>query len=215
MDRWVDQVDRVMETAAGLQAPLLCLDLGPLPAPAAVARERPAVRPDEAGLIFLPTPTAAPEPAPAPPPPPDPAFVSQVDAALSEVGRRADRYGVTVALRSDRAGFAALARALAAAACPWFGVDLDPTALLRDEWPAEEVFSRFGDLIRHVRGRDALSGADRRTQPAPVGRGSTDWPAFLAHLDAAGYGGWLTIDPIELTDRRGAAGAGVEYLRKL
>src|SRR5206468_871975 len=104
--------------------------------------------------------------------PPDPAFVSQVSAALQELGSRADRYGVTVAVRSELASFASLDEALTAARCPWFGVDLDPVAILRDDWSADEVFSRLGPLIRHVRARDATLGADRRTQPAAIGRGT-------------------------------------------
>src|SRR5205814_637421 len=100
---------------------------------------------------------------------------SQEDAALHEIGKRSDRYGVTMAFRSDLASFAALERALKSASCPWFGVDLDPVAILRDAWGMDEIFSRLGSLLKHVRGRDALRGADRRTRPAPVGRGSVSW----------------------------------------
>jgi sugar phosphate isomerase/epimerase len=139
--------------------------------------------------------------------------VAQVDAALAELGGRADRLGVTIAFRSDLASLAALERALSAAACPWFGIDLDPVALLRDEWTADEAFSRLGTLVRHVRGRDAVLGADRRTRPAVIGQGSTNWGELLADLDSAGYRGWITIDPLELPDRARAAGAGASYLR--
>ena len=59
-----------------------------------------------------------------------------LDAALAELGRRADRHGVVVAFRSELAGFAAIDRALKSAACPWFGIDLDPVAMLIDEWSA-------------------------------------------------------------------------------
>jgi len=78
----------------------------------------------------------------------------------------------------------------------------------------DEIFSRLGKLIRHVRARDAVLGADKRTKPAPIGQGSTDWPALLARLDAAGYSGWLTIDPIDLPDRSGAALAAQKNLLK-
>lgn len=216
VDRILSRLDRIFEAAAGLQSPLVCLDAGPLPAPAVQARPKPRVKPEEAGVIILPSSMTDPTPeAQTPPaPPPDPAFVSQVDGALLELGRRADRYGVTVALRSELASFAALERALLAAGCPWFGVDLDPVAVLRDEWPADEVFSRLGPHLRHVRGRDALAGADRRTKPTLIGQGSTDWRQLLALLDDAGYRGWITIDPTELTDRFSAATRGAEYLRK-
>jgi sugar phosphate isomerase/epimerase len=79
----------------------------------------------------------------------------------------------------------------------------------------EETFSRLGALIRHVRARDAIKGTAHRTKPAILGRGDTDWPHLLANLDGAGYEGWLTIDPVDLPDRRAAAVAGLAYLRGL
>jgi len=217
VDRTLSRLDRVFEAAAGLQSPLVCVDLGPLPAPAMQARPKPKVKPEEAGLIIIPTSMIEPpleSQVPAAPPP-DPAFVSQVDAALLDLGRRADRYGVTVALRSELASLAALERALLAAGCPWFGVDLDPVALLRDEWSFDEAFSRLGPHLRHVRGRDALAGADRRTKPAAIGQGSTDWRELVALLDDAGYRGWITIDSTELADRFNAAIRAAEYLRTM
>jgi sugar phosphate isomerase/epimerase len=138
----------------------------------------------------------------------------QADAALGELGRRADRYGVIVALRSELSSFGALDRAMKSAACPWFGVDLDPVSVLHDAWPSSEIFVRLGNLVRHVRGRDALLGMDRRTRPMAVGGGSTDWQALLKSLDDAGFDGWITIDPMELNDRRAGAIQGLEHLRK-
>ncbi|MDB5172196.1 MAG: hypothetical protein JWN51_969, partial [Phycisphaerales bacterium] len=132
--------------------------------------------------------------------------------ALSEIGRLADRYSVVVAFRSDLASLAALERAVAQAACPWFGIDFDPVAVLRDEWEMDETFSRLGALVRHVRGRDAVKGADRRTRPAVVGQGDTDWGTLLANLDAADYHGWITIDPTELPDRNAGAVAGRKHI---
>ena len=113
------------------------------------------------------------------------------------------------------ASLAALERAIKSSSCPWFGVDLDPVAILRDVWPMDDIFSRIGGLIRHVRGRDAVRGADRRTRPAPIGKGSVNWGELLANTNEAGYHGWLTIDSLELQDRAAAAQAGLDYLRKL
>ena len=223
VDQALARLERVMEAAAGLASPLVSVELGPLPEPPAAPKPKPKVTREQAGLILLPeglggggagaagsaTPQAAAGPAP------DPAFVSHVDGALAELCRRADRYSVIVALRSELASFAALERALRQVNCPWFGVDLDPVAVLRDPWDADEVFSRLGGFICHVRGRDAIRGADRRTKPAPVGSGSTDWGHLLSNLDEAGYAGWITVDPIELTDRATAATQAREYLAKL
>jgi sugar phosphate isomerase/epimerase len=169
VDRVLHRVEAAMESAAALMAPLLCVDVGPLPE------------------NFEP---------------------------LVELGHRAERYSVTVAFSSSLASFESLERALRSANCPWFGIDLDPVAILRDSWNIDAIFSRLGNLIRNVRARDAVLGADKRTKPAIVGQGSIDWPALLARLDASGYSGWLTIDPIDLPDRSSAAKAARTALLK-
>ncbi|MDB5305623.1 MAG: Xylose isomerase-like barrel [Phycisphaerales bacterium] len=214
VDRILSKFAKALEAATDLASPLFCVDLGPLPAPAVTEAPKPKVTAELAGMILLPTTPAAPAPVAPAAPPPDPAVVSQVDAALSEIGRLADRYSVVVAFRSDLASLAALERAVAQAACPWFGIDFDPVAVLRDEWNMDETFSRLGALVRHVRGRDAVKGADRRTRPAVVGQGDTDWGSLLANLDAADYRGWITIDPTELPDRNAAAVAGRKHIAK-
>ncbi|MDB5354485.1 MAG: Xylose isomerase protein barrel [Phycisphaerales bacterium] len=215
VDRILSKFSKVLEAAADLGSPLFCVDLGSLPAPAVPERPKPKVTADQAGLILLPTTQAAPEPATPAAAPPDPAVVSQVDAALSEIGRLADRYSVIVAFRSDLASLAALERAVLQAGCPWFGIDFDPVAVLRDEWDLDETFSRLGALVRHVRARDAVKGADRRTRPAVVGQGDTDWGTLLANLGAADYRGWITIDPTELPDRHAAAAVGRKVIATL
>ena len=216
VERIIAQLDAVMETAAGLASPLVCVDVGPLP-PAPPEQQAPAPKVTEelAGLILLPAQTVQ-------PPPPaialsaaDRALADQLDGILAELGSRADRYNVTLAIRSELAGFAALHAILDRARCPWLSIDLDPVAILRDPWPLDEVFSRVGSLIRHVRARDAIVGADRRTRPAQVGKGSTDWPELLEALDGAGYHGWLTVDPLELPDRIEAAASALKRLRLL
>jgi len=217
VDRALALIYRAMDAARGLAAPLVCVDLGPLPVAREPAKPKPRVTPDMAGLLILPTSAElqamAAQGAAPPPPPPDPGFEAQVDAAMADLGQRADRYGVQVAFRTDLASFASIERAVRAARCPYFGIDLDPAAVLADAWDLDEVFSRLGPDVRHVRGRDAVAGPDRRTKPAPIGRGDTKWDHLLSNLDAAGYRGPLTIDPSDLPDRRTAAVAGVKYLK--
>ena len=213
--RALAHLDGAMEAAAELGAGCVCVELGPLPPAPARAKPKPTVTPEQAGLIILPAPASAPARAEPPPPPPDPAVVSQVNAALAELCARADRYRVTVALGSSLSSFASLHEVLRAVACPWFGVDLDPVAVLRDEWDSDDVFSTLGPLVRHVRARDAVVGADRRTRPAVVGRGAVDWPRLVGSLDQAGYRGFVTVDPTELPDRAAAALAGREFLSRL
>lgn len=214
IDRLLSQFQKVMEAAKGLAAPLVCVETGPLPEPPATDKPKPKVTQEQAGLILLPDPvTTPPPPESRPVPRPDPAHISHVDTALTELGARADRIGVTLALRSELSSYAALDRAMQSARCPWFGIDLDPVAMLRDAWQADEILSRLGALIRHLRGRDAVVGTDRRTQPAVIGHGSTQWGELLANLDSSGYRGWITVDPMELSDRMAGAVAGAKHLR--
>ncbi|MDP9173435.1 MAG: sugar phosphate isomerase/epimerase [Planctomycetota bacterium] len=218
IDALLSRLQSVLESARALQTPLVCVEAGPLPAPPPELKPKPSIAPEEAGLIIIPRPTS---PAPAAtngdiaPQKFDSVFASSVDGAMAELGRRADRYGVMLAFRSDLASFAALERALRAAACPWFGIDFDPVAMLRDEWSAHEIFSRLGMMMHHVRGRDAVAGADRRARPAAIGAGSVNWESLFSLLDEAAYKGWITLDPFDLPDRRAAAVAGADYLKKI
>ena len=216
VDRLLARLGLVMDAAAGLSAPLVCLDVGPLPPVPRTPVRKAKVTSEQAGLILLPEMAITEPPAPAEPDEPaDPAFVGQVNAAMAELGRKADRYSVILALRSDLASFASMEQVLRQANCQWFGVDLDPVSVLRDEWDLDEVFSRLGPLVRHVRGRDAISGPERRTKPAVIGQGSVNWQALLADLDAADYAGWITIDPVDLPDRLAGAAAGLKFLRSI
>ena len=217
VDRHLSQMTKIMEAAKVVTVPpMVCLEVGPLPEPPPSAKPKPRVTQEQAGLIIIPELKASPEPETPSPALPDPSlFSASIDSVLRELGDRADRIGVTIALRSDLSSYAAIDRAISAAACPWFALDLDPVAILRDDWQADEVFSRLGPLIRHINARDALSGANKRTKPAPIGQGSTEWPTLLNNLESTGYKGWLTINPLELPDRPAAAVSGAEYLRSI
>ena len=222
-DRVIAKLDKAMETAAGLACRLVCVDIGPLPAPAVEIKPRKTIRPEEAGIIIIPTqhsdasaddsqtirkadPTASALRT---------QHCSHVDSAMVELGRRADRYGVTLAFRSELAPLAAIEQVLRAAGCAWFGVDLDAVALLRDPWEIDEAFSRLAKEIRHVRVRDALLGHAHLTKPALVGEGSTDWKALLGRFEDAGYHGWLGVEPTELAGRVRAAQAAGVFLRTM
>jgi sugar phosphate isomerase/epimerase len=214
IDKVLWRMTAIMEAAKGFNAPLVCVDIGSLPEPQASEPPKPRITAEQAGPIIIPQLVKTPAPIHEPPRTgPDPSRVSQVNSALAELGARADRMGVTIAFRSELASCAAIDRALQAAGCPWFGIDLDPVAMLRDRWSSDEIFSRFGPLIRHVRARDARVGTDRRTQPAIIGQGAVPWAELLCNLDSTGYRGWITIDPIELPDRIATAQRGLEYLQ--
>jgi sugar phosphate isomerase/epimerase len=216
VERTLSRLSRAMEAARELGAGCVCIDVGLLPpAPVRAAAPRSAVTPEQAGRIIIPTAPTRPAAAEPQAPPPDPTIVSQVSDAMVELCTRADRYRMTVALASSLSSFASLHHVLVTAGCPWFGVDLDPVAVLRDAWDSDEVFSSLGAMIRHVRARDALVGTDRRTRPAVVGQGGVDWGRFTGSLEEAGYHGPLTVDATELPDRLAAAMAAREFLRSL
>src|SRR5207249_1190901 len=108
-----------------------------LPSPPLSEKPAPPISPELAGLIIVPASDVGPvppEPTESAPTPADLALRARVNATLSEFGARADRYSVTIAMSSSLAGFAALEQSLSAVRCPWFSIDLDPVAILRDEW---------------------------------------------------------------------------------
>jgi sugar phosphate isomerase/epimerase len=219
VDQILSRLGQVLDVARELGAVCVCTDLGPLPPPEQQRRPKPKVTQDQAGLILLPPSVGEIEGAEAPEPTPltakDRLLMSQVDAAMAEVCGLAERYSMTIACSSSLSSFASLERTLLATRCPWLGVDLDPVAMLRDEQDVDEIFSNLGGLIRHVRAKDATRGAERRTVPSVIGRGSTNWEQLLSSLDGAGYHGWITVDPTELQDRAAAAVVGLKTIRAI
>jgi sugar phosphate isomerase/epimerase len=214
VDRTLDKIDQILNVAAGLATPVVCIDLGRLPPAQRVARPKPKITREMAGLLILPETTAATEPEPEPiTTRVDPAMTNHWQQVLGHLGEISDRYGAMLALSSTLSSLAALSTALKQTSCPWFGVDFDTTAPLRDEWSIDETFDELGPLIRHVRARDAIKGEDRRTKPAIVGRGDVAWRDVFQLLDDAGYHGPVTIDPTDLADPRPAAVAGLKQLR--
>lgn len=213
VDRLLVRARQLLEVARDLAAPSVCLDLGPLPpAPKPPATPAPPVNKEMAGLILLPDPPTPRAAEPSPTPPPDPAAVSQVTAALAELGSLADRTNVPLALSASLASFAALTHALVQVRCPWFGIDLDPAALLAGSEDIHTVLSQTRQTLRHVRGRDAVKGEQGRTKPAIIGRGDANWSPLLHLLDEAGFSGWITIDPTDLPNPAAAAIAGLRQL---
>jgi sugar phosphate isomerase/epimerase len=227
LDKLLARLDKVLDAAASLGSGLLCVDAGPLPMPddAAGSTLPPAVAPATAGQILLPSADdlrslvgiSPPSPA-APKVKPDPAGaanVAAVDTAIAEIANRADRYSVAVAMSSELSSFAAIARILNRYDARHLAVDLDAVALVRDRWSLDETLSALGPRIRHVRLRNAAVGADRRTAPVPIGRGSAPLAALVSGLIDGGYGGMFTVDTMELPDRLAAAAAARRFLISL
>jgi len=216
VDQQLRRLERAMDAAKGLGTPQLCVDLGPLPTPSKHQIVKPKISPDLAGLILIPTPAdVTPEVPDETQSPADVAFITHLDPIMAELGQWADRIGVMIAFRSELSSVAAVERTVTAARCPWFGIDIDPVALLRDSIDYDEFFSRVGPIAQHVRARDANAGSGHRTQPTVLGHGGVNWPHLLANLDASGFAGWITLDPVELQNRTAGAIEGAKYLREL
>jgi len=219
VDAVLHQMRQVMEAASGLGTAIVCVEVGPLPpALKSSAPAPPPIPPELAGLILIP-PMAKPAPSVTNlheiPRQVDPTFTASVDGALAELGGLADRIGVTLAIRSELSDFAAIERALRTAACPWFGVDLDPVSLFSDVWTMPETLNRLAGTIRHVRVRDGLRGTQGRVKPTAIGSGDVNWRQLLALLDEARFAAPLAIDCGESPDRVSAATAAVAYLRRV
>lgn len=212
VDRVLDRADGVLRAAAAMNVPVVCLDLGRLPPAPKIVKPKKPVTSAMAGFLILPEPVAEEEPD-APAPKVDPALIAHWQRAMGALGEIADRYGVVLALASTQSSLASLDALIRASPCPWFGVDFDPSALLRDEWTADALFDAMGPLIRHVRARDAVAGEGNRTKPAMLGRGDVPWRTVLELLDAAGYHAAVTIDSTELPDPPAAAVGGLKQLR--
>jgi sugar phosphate isomerase/epimerase len=215
LDRELSRFKSVLRLSGTLLRPMVLIDLGALPPPP-VAPEppRPRVTQEQAGLILLPEATAIePAPAPIPPSPRDISFAASAHTALREMGALSDRYGVVVGFRATLAPFAALYHALRTADCPWFGVDLDPLAMLVDDQEGHAILSSIGPLVRHVRARDGIRGTGARAQVTPLGAGEVNWAELSSDLESAGYDGWLTIDLNGLTSPQDAAQVAVARLR--
>lgn len=216
VDRSIDELGQVFAAAAEMGRAMVCVDVGALPTCAAPPVAKPVVTPEMAGLLILPE---TPSPAPVETPPQQSAAdreaEARVDSALSEIGTRADRYGVIVAMRSQLSTIASLDRAIARAGCPWFGVDLDPVSILADEWSRDEILSRLGKHLHHVRGRDAARGFGKQVQPVLLGEGKADWRTLATSLEQSGYHGPITVDPQGLPDPALASELGIGTLKKL
>jgi sugar phosphate isomerase/epimerase len=213
LERELDRVSRAMDVARGLHGALVLVDLGQLPPAPDERAPAPKIDPGLLGKLILPD-TVAPK-STAAPIPRDEAFESSLQTALRELGTRCDRASCRVAFRSSLGSFASLYFALSQVDCPWFGVDLDPLLMLADEWPGDEIFSRLGKQLAHVRGRDGLKGTGNRVSPTTIGKGVVDWRELTGQLRDADYRGAITIDAIDLPNRSASAVAGLAFLRAL
>src|SRR5262249_30896312 len=109
VDRGINGVDRAVGGARGVGAAGVAVEGGPRTESARDAKPKPKVTQEMAGLILIPSLESKSTEEPVlPAVKADPIVAAQVDSAMAELGRRADRYGVAVAFHSDLSSYAAL-----------------------------------------------------------------------------------------------------------
>ncbi|MCL5998956.1 MAG: sugar phosphate isomerase/epimerase [Chloroflexi bacterium] len=137
-------------------------------------------------------------------------------AACRELGRYAERSGITFAIETGPEKATTLQRFLADVGSKGIGVNLDPANLVMvtADDPVQAVYT-LRDHIVHTHAKDGVQlqpcdpmkvyGAfaeggveglefGKLFQEVPLGQGSVDWDAYLKALQDIGYTGYLTIE---------------------
>ncbi|QDU59091.1 sugar phosphate isomerase/epimerase family protein [Aeoliella mucimassa] len=79
-----------------------------------------------------------------------------------------------------------------------------------------QALEQLSDSIAYVTAGDSIREfGTGKSVAVELGRGSVDWPAVMAQLDAQGYQGWATIDGSGTNDPETFFGNAVSYLRSL
>ncbi len=123
----------------------------------------------------------------------------RIVAALGELARQAEFYGVTIGLENEHACNIGTgeesARLLAAIDHPNLQVVWDPAnALVAGEKPFPEGYGRIPPgRIAHVHAKDCRV-EDHRATWLELGRGEVNWPAQLDALTRDGYPGWISLE---------------------
>lgn len=117
--------------------------------------------------------------------------------ALTELARRADRYGVRLAIETGSEAGSALAGMLTALDAPSLAASIDPVALLRMGRDPVAAVRELGVWVAHAYANDATVSGGR----------ALDWAEYLGALEEIGYRGYLTIWPDPAADPAATFGA--------
>jgi sugar phosphate isomerase/epimerase len=107
--------------------------------------------------------------------------------ALNELGRRAERRGLRLAIEAGSESGSVLRAELEIANNPGLAASVDPLSLMRSGHDPVRATRELGPWVAHAYARDT---------PSP---GALDWAAYLGALEEVEYRGFLTIwpDPAE------------------
>jgi len=213
IDRALDLAEQAMQVCRQSGAKQLVIDVGLLPR-GRVTPPRKRITSQLAGALILPD-TAVQE-VEVDAVPLDTQAIASVDAAMIELGNRADRAGVMICLTTSLSPIVSLADALARVDCPWFFASIDTAAVIREGTQFSDAFNMFTPRkIAHVRAQDVVRGDAGLTRPTIIGRGDVPWRELLSLLREADYLGSILIETTDLPDRTAAARAGLTQLRAI
>jgi sugar phosphate isomerase/epimerase len=134
---------------------------------------------------------------------------------LTDLGAYGHRVGALLAAETGNESGDDLARLLAAIPQGAIGVSLNPGNLVLGGFSPLEAVQALGTAILHVHATDAVGEpSGRRGEPAPLGEGTTDFPAILGALEETAYRGYFTIEHASAGDPLREIPAAIEYLRK-
>ncbi len=144
--------------------------------------------------------------------PPNPA--DTLRASLTELGRAADRTGVTVAFEVGQDAGQAVAEYLNSYDVERFGMALDPASfLLNRQDPFAAVMALYKRLV-HVMARDARTSSASGPTEVPVGAGDLDWMTWLASLATVEYTGCVCVKQNVGDNRAATMGQSLAFLRR-
>lgn len=129
------------------------------------------------------------------PPDVEPQRLADFKQAIQELGRRAERRGVRLAIEVGRQDPARLAGVLGALANPGLAVSVDPSALSASGYDPARAVEEFGERLGHAYAMAAETLARPRAGFLSEAITPCDWPSFLGALEEVGYRGFLTIWP--------------------
>lgn len=136
--------------------------------------------------------------------------------ALTDIARHADRCGARLAARTGSEPAACLVRFIQSLPDGTLGVDLDPAAMVLNNFAVGEDLVPVLRYVIHVRARDAVRDlAVGRGVEVPLGRGAIDFPWLLAMLEQSGYHGFVTLERRGGDDPARELGDALTFLRSV
>jgi sugar phosphate isomerase/epimerase len=151
------------------------------------------------------------------PPESDPSSRETFVGALRELGRRADRRGVRLAVETGPDMGEPLRALLDGLDSNGLAASADPSALLQNGHDPGQAVRALGPWVAHAYANEAspassaLSTFARRTGLPP---GALDWEEYLGSLEEVNYRGYLTVWPDPARDPSAQFQAIVERLKR-